>query len=252
MKRLNDRVAIVTGAGQGIGRGIALAFASEGANVMVVDIREDNCERVSEELRLRGAEAIPVICDVSNRIEVDACIARAKETFGRIDILVNCAISAIATVPLAEITQEEMSVGWSSGLLGTLNCMQACYPAMRGHDAKIINFGSIAGVEGWANTGGYGPVKEAIRSLTKVAAREWGSDGIRVNAICPNADSPGRIEARRLNPELFATLSIENTLCGRVGDPELDIGAAATFLASDDSRYITGHTLMVDGGSCAW
>ena len=251
MGRLDRNVAIVTGAGQGIGRGIALAFASEGANVVIAELDGASGERTAEEVRSRGADALAVQCDVRRRADVDACVIRALETFGQVDILVNNAVSAVSEVSVIDTTDDDMALAWESGVLGTLYFMQACYPHMKGRNAKVINFGSGAGIMGREGYAAYGPAKEAIRSLTKVAAREWGREGIRVNVICPHASSPGYERWAAGNPELAAGAAAYST-SGRVGDCELDIGRAALFLASDDSSYVSGHTLIVDGGSCTF
>jgi NAD(P)-dependent dehydrogenase (short-subunit alcohol dehydrogenase family) len=178
-------------------------------------------------------------------------VERTIEKFRGIDILVNNAVASVTDVPVEDVTDEDMALAWESGTLGTLYFMQACYPHMRDRNAKIINFGSGAGIDGVPGYAAYGPAKEAIRSLTKVAAREWGQRGIRVNAICPYANSPSQQRWAEENPEIFDAMRAHST-SGRVGDCELDIGRAALFLASDDSSYVTGHTLMVDGGSCRW
>jgi NAD(P)-dependent dehydrogenase (short-subunit alcohol dehydrogenase family) len=251
MDRLKDQVAIVTGAGQGIGLGIALTFASEGAHVVIAERNEETASQAVDLVRARGARAVAVLCDVGKRPNVDACVQRTLEEFGQVDILVNNAVSAVTERAIIDLTPDDMAVTWESGVLATLFFMQACYPHLRGRNGKIINFGSGAGIMGIAGFGAYGPAKEAIRSLTKVAAHEWGHDGIRVNMICPNAMSPSRVRWVEENPELAAALDHSSTL-GRTGDCELDIGRAALFLASDDSSYVTGHTLMADGGSCWW
>ena len=249
--RLKDQVAVVTGAGQGIGLGIALTYASEGAHVVIAEWNDATGPEAAELVTARGAKAIAVRCDVSDRSDVDRCVREAIDEFGHVDILVNNAVSAVTEKAIVDITPDDMSVAWQTGVLGTLYCMQACYPHLRERGGRVINFGSAAGITGIAGFGAYGPAKEAIRSLTKVAAHEWGQQGIRVNMICPHAASPSHQRWAAENPELAASLSAHST-SGRIGDCELDIGRAALFLASDDSSYVNGHTLMVDGGSCTF
>lgn len=250
--RLAGKTALVTGAGQGIGRGIALAMAAEGAAVAVVELDERSGSRTAAEIEKLGGRALAVRCDVRVRAEVQAAVAAVVAEFGALDVLVNNACAAATDVPLVDVSDDDMALAWQSGVLGSLYLMQSCHPHLRGRKSSVLNVGSIAGVQGMAGCAAYGPAKEAIRSLTKVAAREWGPEGIRVNCLCPNADSPARRRWREEHPEIAAGAEIENIPLGRVGDCERDIGGAAVFLATAEARYITGHTLMVDGGSCAW
>jgi NAD(P)-dependent dehydrogenase (short-subunit alcohol dehydrogenase family) len=136
---------------------------------------------------------------------------------------------------------------WRVGYLGVTNTMQACLPQLRARRGKVINFGSGAGIGGAAGYASYGPVKEAVRAITRIAAKEWGPYGVNVNAICPFAKSDQFDEWAAANPDQ-AAMALASSSLGRVGDCELDIGRAAVFLASDDASYITGHSLMVDGG----
>jgi NAD(P)-dependent dehydrogenase (short-subunit alcohol dehydrogenase family) len=245
---LIGKVAIVTGAGRGIGRGIALMFAKEGAKVAVVELDEGRGQAAAAEIRSRGGDAIFVSCDVGQRPQVDAAVGATVEAFGSIDILVNTAISGAPRVPLLETTEALAESIWRSGVLGTMHFIQACYPHMKGRNAKVINFGSGAGVTGSIGYAAYAPAKEGIRSLTKVAARELGPDGIRVNAICPGAKTP--LMQEWIDEEPDRAKALEQSIPLRHwGDPDLDIPLAAVFLASDLSQYVTGHTLMVDGGS---
>jgi len=245
--RLDEKVAIVTGAGQGVGRGIALALASEGARVVIAERDEATGEAVAGEIRDGGGEALAVTCDVTDRASVDACVTRALEEWGRLDILVNNAQRApLSPVSFMDHTDEIFALCLDTGLRGTFYFMQACHPHLKG-GGKIINLGSAAGYEGLPGQAAYGAAKEAIRALSRTAAREWGADGINVNVICPFANSPGWQEFERQAPE-FAKRAAEARPIARVGDCEADIGRAAVYLASADADYITGHTLPVDGG----
>jgi len=248
MGRLSERVAFVAGGGQGIGRGVALALGAEGARVAAVDLRGTKAEATAAEIIDRQGEAMSVTCDVRDRAAVDAAVAAVVDRFGGIDILVNAALGPLTVVPFEHTTLEAMEELWRSGLLGTAFTMQACLPHLRrsGH-GRVINFGSGAGINGSPGYGAYAPVKEAVRALTRVASREWGPDGITVNAICPYANSPAWKQWAERNPE-FVAQATGSTSVGRVGDCELDIGRAAVWLASDDASFTTGHTLMVDGG----
>jgi NAD(P)-dependent dehydrogenase (short-subunit alcohol dehydrogenase family) len=246
---LDGKVAIVTGAGQGIGRGIALMFSAEGANIVVVDLDKESAADTAAEVVTRGGQALAVCCDVGHRSEIDDCVEQTMSTFGAIDILVNTAIAGAPRVPFLETTEELAEVMWRSGPLGTMHFIQACHPHMRGHDAKVINFASGAAISGDIGYAAYAPAKEGVRVLTKVAARELGPDGIRVNAICPAAKT--RLMQAWIDEDPEQAAAVEATIpLRRFGDPEVDIPMAAVFLASDYSRYVTGHTMMVDGGSC--
>jgi NAD(P)-dependent dehydrogenase (short-subunit alcohol dehydrogenase family) len=241
-------VAIVTGAGQGIGRGIALMFAEEGARIAVVDIDDLHAESVTSEIRHRGGEAIALKSDVGQRSQVDAAVQDGVEAFGRVDILVNAAIAGVPRVPLLETTEELAEIMWGSGVLGTMHFMRSCHPHMKGRDSKVINLVSREGVAGFVAYAAYAPARAGIVSLTKVAARELGADGIRVNAICPAAKT--RLMSAFIEEEPDRASAVTQSLpLRRFGDPDVDIPLAAVFLASRLSRYVTGHTLMVDGGS---
>jgi len=241
--------AIVTGGGQGIGRGIALQFAREGARVAVIDIDEAAAGKVADEIRNDGGSATAFGCDVGIRQDVNQTVDAAAVALGSIDVLVNAAISGCPRIPLLETREEDVDRLWRSGLLGTLFFMQACHPHLAGRNCTIVNFASGAGLNGDIGYAAYGPVKEGIRSLTKVAARELGVDGIRVNAVFPAARTRLMDEWITDDPEGAASVEAMIPL-GRFGDPEVDIPLAVVFLASDYSRYVTGHTLCVDGGSC--
>jgi NAD(P)-dependent dehydrogenase (short-subunit alcohol dehydrogenase family) len=244
---LLDKVAIVTGAAQGIGRGIAHAFARQGADVAVVDIAGDRAAKTADELMGLGRKAIAVACDVSRRDDVDRAVAETIGALGGVEILVNTAIAGAPKVPLLETTDDLMMSMFGSGTMGTLYFMQACYEQLRERSGRIINFGSGAAVDGSPGYAAYGPAKEGIRSLSKVAAREWGPEGIRVNIICPHANSPLQQYWAEREPGITEQ-AISRTPLRRLGDCEDDIGRAAVFLASDLSAYVTGQTLMVDGG----
>jgi 2-hydroxycyclohexanecarboxyl-CoA dehydrogenase len=248
MTRLDDKVAIVTGAGQGVGRGIALALAAEGARVAVAGRTLGKVERVAKEIAERGGSALPVRCDVSVHADVDALVATTVGEYGTIDILVNNAQSS-SQGRLENITDADIERNLGSGPIATLWCMQACLPHLKQRGGTIINLGSSTAVQGDPGFGAYAMAKEAIRGLTKVAAREWGRYGITVNVICPAADSPSSEAFFVAHPEHRARIEREIPL-GWFGRAEEDIGRACVALASDDLGYLTGATLMLDGGRC--
>ena len=250
MGRLQDRVAIVTGAGQGIGRGIARRFAREGARVVIAERKPEHGEAAARELSDElGAQALFVATDVSQRDQVHAMVAAAVDRFGRLDILVNNAQRFTAPAPLETMPDALFAASLDGGLWATFWAMQAAFPHMRdGGGGRIINFASMNGVRGAALTGNYNAAKEGIRALTRTAAREWGPHGILVNVICPAAASSVWLAHRARDPENAARSEASNPL-GRMGDPERDIGGVALFLASEDGCFITGHTLFADGGA---
>lgn len=247
MGRLDGKSAIVTGAGQGVGRGIALALAKEGAKVAVVGRTASKCARTADEIKSLGGTAIPLTCNVTRRAEVDTAVEETVKAFGTVDILVNNAAESRPGVLLVDTTDDDLSMAFGSSLLGTLYFMQACFPFLKEHGGKVINVASTAGIVGQSGQTAYAVAKEGVRALTRVGAREWGQYKINVNVICPFANSPGTMKWAEAFPakmkQNLAALALR-----RIGDCEADIGRAAVFLASSDSDYISGQTIMVDGG----
>ncbi len=244
---LDGKVAIVTGAGRGIGRGVALAFAKEGASIFIPDVGINAAHEVVAELEALGAAAGAISCDVGDAEQVRAAVAAVVERFGRIDILVNNAQTAVAK-PLETMTDADVHRAIDSGLMGSFFMMRDCFPHLKERGGKIINFRSSAGMEGMPTQGPYAAAKEGINGLTRVAAKEWGKYRINVNAISPWADSPGWQQYAAEFPDR-ARSSIERNPIQRVGDCEKDVGRVAVFLAGPDSDFVTGCTIMVDGGA---
>lgn len=243
---LDGRVAMVTGAGQGIGRGIALALAAEGAAVAVVGRSPDKLEAVVGEIGERGGVAAAVRCDVTDPDRIEGAVAEIVDRFGALNILINNAQTP-AHGRLLELDEAAYTEAGESGPLATLRLMRLCHPHLTG-DGAVVNLASAAGVQ-WdpSGFGGYAAVKESIRVFTRTAACEWGADGIRVNAILPLADTPMLQEWSALAPDDYARY-LSTIPLGRLGDPETDIGPAVVFLCSPAARYVTGHSLTVDGG----
>jgi NAD(P)-dependent dehydrogenase (short-subunit alcohol dehydrogenase family) len=247
--KLKDKVAIVTGAGQGIGRGIALVFAREGAKVVIGELREHRAARTADEIRAEGGTALGLAVDVSRRDQIDALVARTAREFGRIDVVVNNAQGMHSHKPLEEITDEEFDVFLVSGLKGTFWMMQAVFPHMKAQGGgRIINMVSLNALTGAPGLADYNATKGAIASLSRTAAREWGKHGILVNCIAPGAASKRGLEFLERNPEK-AKLIMEERPLGRLADPEQDLAPVAVFLASEDGHFVTGQTYFIDGGA---
>ncbi|WP_339230906.1 SDR family oxidoreductase [Oceanobacillus sp. FSL K6-2867] len=244
--RLQDKVAIVTGSASGIGRGIALAMAKEGAHVAIVDVNEEKGKAAFAEIN-QFTQGLLFIRDISMKENIEEIVTEVVEKFGRLDILVNNA-HVSKQAPFMETTLEHFDLSFATGFYPTFHFMQASYPELKKTRGKVINFASGAGLDGQVTQTSYAAAKEAIRAISRVAANEWGPDGINVNLISPIALTPGVEQWRDNAPELYDAM-INKLPLRRLGDPEQDIGRTAVFLASSDSDYITGQTIMVDGGS---
>jgi 2-hydroxycyclohexanecarboxyl-CoA dehydrogenase len=251
MSGVEGRTVIVTGAGQGIGRGMALHLAKNGAAVVVVDWKAHRVERTLSEVRAVGPEALGLTADIGDHDSIVAMVAATVDRFGRVDGLINNAHTFTPKAALLDVTDDDIDINEAT-VKGTLWAMQAVHPHMRRAGwGRIVNFASAAGITGMAEYGAYNAAKEAIRALTRTAAREWGRDGIVVNAIAPGAASRrGQQAAARQEAEYREFL--RDHPMGRQGDPEDDIGPVALFLCSDGCRFLTGQTFMVDGGAFLW
>jgi NAD(P)-dependent dehydrogenase (short-subunit alcohol dehydrogenase family) len=247
MGRLEGKVALITGAGQGIGLGIARTFAAEGANLVITGRGEQKLRGVVPELSALGAQVVVCPGNVAQRSDAQKAVKSAIDAFGRLDVLVNNAQTLKPGTMLEDTDDETFRLTIESGLFGTLYHMQAALPHFKEKGGSIINFSSREGISGGIGFGAYGATKEAIRGLSRVAAREWGKYRVRINVICPAAMSPAAEVYFKEHPEM-AGVYLKDICLGHFGDPTNDIGPAALFLASDDSRYVTGQTINVDGG----
>ena len=243
---LDGKVALVTGAGQGVGQGIALALAAEGARVMAAGRTAAKLQTTADEITRRGGVAHLTTCDVKREDDIRACVTATVAAFGTVDILVNNA-QEVPLGPLTSLTRDDLQTGWSSGPLAAFTFMRECYEHLKG-GGVVINLATSASLRpDTQGYGAYGAVKEALRTMSRAAACEWGPDGIRVVCLVPLAASPGYVGWEQARPEEAAAFAATVPL-GYVGDCERDIGRAAVFLCGPDGRYVTGTTLMVDGG----
>lgn len=241
--QLTGRIALVTGAGQGVGRGIALAMGRAGAFVVLTGRTQAKLDAVREEL---GA-GVAIEADMADRAQIGAVVARIEREHGRLDCLVNAAYDA-RVGRFDELGPDDARWDWNSGFAGPLRCMQACHGLLSRSGGNIINVGAATGLKPDTTTFAlYASTKEALRSLTRTAAMEWAKDGIRVNALIPLATSPSFEDWGARNPEAFQTI-LDSIPLGYLGDPADDVGPGAVFLASDDAHFLTGTTLMLDGG----
>ncbi|MGE3693277.1 MAG: SDR family NAD(P)-dependent oxidoreductase, partial [Novosphingobium sp.] len=208
--------------------------------------REEAIRKAAEELSACGGKVIAVHGDVSRRDTADRTVAAAVENFGRIDVLVNNA-QVTRNALIEDITDENFDLTFGSGFKGTLYHMQAALPYLKKQGGSIVNFGTRQGIYGQPHDGVYGANKEAIRALSRTAAREWGQFGIRVNVINPAGLSPAAAEFLEADPERAQKYYDEMPL-GRFGRLDEDIAPVAVFLACDDGHYVTGQTINADGG----
>ncbi|CCA90306.1 SDR family NAD(P)-dependent oxidoreductase [Novosphingobium sp. PP1Y] len=246
---LEGRAAIVTGGGQGVGQGIARALAEAGANVLIAQRNAEQGEEEAAFLRsAHGIDAAFLRSDVTILEQVEATVAAAQDRWGRLDLLVN---NAGASFPkrIENHTDEEMAGSFALNYWAVFWAMRAAFPIMKAQKfGRIINMGSLNGVNAHMFTVAYNASKEAMRALTRTAAVEWGPHGITCNTICPSASSPQARDYFKANPEMASQI-LQQVPAGRFGDAEKDIGPIAVFLASEGGSYMNGNTLFADGGS---
>jgi NAD(P)-dependent dehydrogenase (short-subunit alcohol dehydrogenase family) len=258
---LTGKTAIITGAGRAvlsdgtcgsIGYGIATAYAKEGCNLVITGRNVKKLEDAKEELeRLYGIKVLICQADVAdgadNEAVVNGVIKQAVDTFGRIDVLINNAQASASGVPLATHTTENFNLAMFSGLYACFYYMKACYPYLKETKGSVINFASGAGLFGNYGQCSYAAAKEGIRGLSRVAATEWGPDGINVNVICPIAWTAQLENFQKAYPDAFKA-NVKMPPMGHYGDSEKEIGRVCVQLANPDFKYLTGETLTLEGG----
>jgi NAD(P)-dependent dehydrogenase (short-subunit alcohol dehydrogenase family) len=245
---LEGQVIVVTGASRGIGLGCARYLAAQGAKLVLTGRKADRLAGAVASIGCSPADVLARAVNAADREGTFGLVEAARERFGRIDGLVANAQTFRPVTPLEEVTENDLDVLFSTGPAGTLWAMQAVFAAMRDQGrGRIVTMGSAMGLTGGAGYGPYSASNEAIRSLTRTAAREWGRHGILVNCVCPASVGHRLPPSEGARAASFAAMYADHPL-GRDGDLEADIAPAVGFLLSDGSSYITGQTLMVDGG----
>lgn len=240
MTRLSGKVAIIVGAGRGIGRATARLFAMQGAKVAVVSRTAENVNQVVADIQAAGGAALGIVCDIADPDQITAAVDKVMTAYGRIDILVNNAFDpSVVFSSVVELSAEQLQRNFEMGPIAYLRTMQACYPHLKASgEGRVINFASLAGVVGMQGYAPYNMAKEAVRALTRSAAREWGADKITVNNVMPVADTW----------EAAVDVPAPTNVLGRYGSPEEDIAPVVLFLASKDAQFLTGYSLTPDGG----
>ena len=258
---LTGKTAIITGAGRAvlsdgtcgsIGYGIATAYAKEGCNLVITGRNLKKLEDAKEELeRLYGIQVLICQADVSdgadNEAVVNGVIKQAVEKFGRIDVLINNAQASASGVPLKDHTLDQLNLAMYSGFYAAFHYMKAAYPYLKETQGSVINFASGAGLFGNYGQCSYAAAKEGIRGLSRVAATEWGPDGINVNVICPIAWTAQLENFQKAYPDAFKA-NVKMPPMGHYGDSEKEIGRVCVQLANPDFKYLTGETLTLEGG----
>jgi NAD(P)-dependent dehydrogenase (short-subunit alcohol dehydrogenase family) len=247
---LEGKVVLVTGGARGRGYGIATAFVKEGASVVFTDIDEAAMAEAESTLGAlpQANRVLSINADGKDAEAVSQAVAQTVAEFGRLDVLVNNAQQFVAASPLEETTWDQMLTCYESGVFATWRYMLAAFPHLKAVEGTIINFGSGAGTSATPLHGPYGSNKEAIRGLSRVAAREWGQYGVTVNTISPRAHSNDSKRFEREYPEQIAEV-LKVSALGRFGEAEINVGGMCVFLAKPEGRFITGSTLEVNGGA---
>lgn len=244
MQQLENKTVIVTGGAAGIGGAISRVLVERGASVVAVDINAEAGAQLEADL---GDKVAFIQGDVSSTEVAAQAVNTAVERFGGLTGLVNNA-HASRQAPFIDITQDMWNLSFDTGFIATRNFMLAAYKHLKVNGGSVVNFGSGAALVGQPTQAAYAAAKEAIRGMSRVVANEWAADKIRVNVVCPMAMTAGVEAWSKSAPELYEQ-SLAKVPLGRFGDPQTDVAPIVAFLISDDSVYMTGQTLMADGGA---
>lgn len=250
MGMLDGKVALVTAAAKrkSIGFGIARALASEGASVVVTGRKKGQVNDAVRALGASGARACGlVVPEVIGDEEARAVAERALGEFGRLDVLVNCAQAAKSGVACADVAEGDLELALDTGAKSAFALMRACYPALRETRGSVINIGSLAAKRGQAGQLALAASKGALSAMSKVAAREWAADGIRVNVVSALVQTGGLAQWEKEDPALYKEF-LDQIPAGRLADPMAELGRTCAFLASDEAAYITGQEIDMTGG----
>jgi NAD(P)-dependent dehydrogenase (short-subunit alcohol dehydrogenase family) len=248
--RLEGKVAVVTGAGNGIGKASAIRFAKEGAKVVLTTRSVAHGEETLEIIKANGQDAVFVQADNQNRAEIEAVIDKTVELYGRIDVLNNCA-GVLVHKPFLEHTDEDYDLISKTNFRSQVYTMQRAIPHMQKQGGgSIVNVASISVMKPELYSYFYGAFKAAINKLSIDVAKEFAKEKIRINVVCPGPVNTGLTpEAVKNNPEQIKWMEENIAILGRLGEPD-DIANMNLFLASDEASWITGSTFVVDGGTC--
>lgn len=249
MSLLDGKVALITGGGKGIGFGIASAFAEQGAKLFITGRTESRLADAAEKLTGEyGTEVTYTVAEGSDESQVETALAKCVEHFGKLDVMVNNAQASKSGTNLVDHTREDFDLAINSGLYSTFFYMKHAFPELKKTKGCVVNLASGAGLFGKPGQSSYAAAKEGIRGITRVAATEWGPDGVRVNCLCPLAMTEQLAAWKEAYPDTFEA-TIKGIPLGRFGDPKTDIGGVAVFLASDLAAYVSGETIVAQGGS---
>lgn len=250
---LNGKKIIVTGGARGIGAAVVHVYAKAGARVVALDVLDEQGKEVAKKASQHGKETVHYLhCDISNQIEVENAFEMAVEKLGGLDVLANVA-GVLRLTPAEEISVEELDLVMKINFNGTVYTNQSAFKYLKENGGRIINFASIAGMNPYPQGASYSASKGAVTSWTRTVAHEWGKYNITVNALAPAIWTPMYDQRRSVLTEDELKAHDENykkliPIGGKLGDPERDLGPVMVFLASEDSRFITGQLIPVDGG----
>ncbi|MFQ6861928.1 MAG: SDR family NAD(P)-dependent oxidoreductase [Beduini sp.] len=247
--KMKNKVVLITGGGKGIGRGVSEAFCEEGADLVITGRDESSLLKAKEELEQKYHNRVLAIRgDGAVEEDVKNVIKKTIDCFGHLDVLINNAMASKSGKMFIEHTKEDFALAVNTGLYATFFYMREAYPYLKESKGTVINFASGAGFAGRIGQSSYAAAKEGIRGLSRVAATEWGPDGINVNIICPLVETPQMLKWKEEYPEQYAK-TIHNIPLQRFGDAKKDVGRTCVFLASEDASFISGETIVLQGGS---